>query len=98
MTKFEIPKDIAIRTLGLAMMAFPVGMGVGAVFIKDWFVGGLMAFGASLLTVITILGVVLAWYGKASAKDIQEAFRTATSKAGEDNDLVQETIQKAKDK
>lgn len=93
-----MPKDIAIRTIGLLMMTFPIGMGVGSALGQGWLVGGIMAFGASALGVISFIGVVLTWSGKATPNDVQNAFRTAAAKAAEDNEDVKEIIEKKKDK
>jgi len=88
----KIVKNIVIRIIGLAMMTFLPGMGVGAVVAKDWLTGGAIAFGTACATVVVYIGVALAWQGKASDLDIQEAFRTATAKAGETNDEVHSAI------
>lgn len=85
-------KNLVIRVLGLAMMTFLPGMGVGAVIAKDWLTGGAIAFGTACATVIVYIGVALAWSGKATDFDIQEAFRTATAKAGETNDSIHAAI------
>jgi hypothetical protein len=88
------PKEIAKRTFGLALMSFPAGMGVGSIVTGSWFTGGLVAFGTAAVTVSTYIGVMIAWNGDVSIKDIQEAFRTATSKAGEDNEVIAEVLDK----
>jgi len=88
----KVVKNIGIRVIGLAMMTFLPGMGVGAVIAKDWLTGGAIAFGTACATVIVYIGVALAWQGKASDFDIQEAFRTATAKAGEGNDNIHAAI------
>jgi hypothetical protein len=98
MGRFDLHKDIAIRTLGVAMFSFPVGMGVGAVISNDWIKGGAIAFTSSILIAISGMGVILAWRGRITQHDVQEAFRTATAKAGEDNELVQEFIEDTKRK
>jgi len=85
-------KNIGIRVIGLAMMTFLPGMGVGAVIAKNWLTGGAIAFGTACATVIVYIGVAFAWSGKASDFDIQEAFRTATAKAGETNDNIHAAI------
>jgi hypothetical protein len=84
--------QILVRTVGLFLMTFLPGMGIGAVISKDWLKGGEIAFGAGLATVIVYLGVALTWYGKWTSNDIQEAFRTAAAKAGDGNAEIQETI------
>lgn len=88
----KIVKNMAVRIIGLAMMTFLPGMGIGAVVAKNWLMGGAIAFGTACATVVVYLGVALAWSGKASDFDIQEAFRTATAKAGETNDQVHQAI------
>ena len=92
MKKFLMPKDIVTRTVGLFLMSFIPGAGVGAIFAKDWVMGGIIAFSSSAVVVIGYLGVVLAWFGKATLHDIQEAFRTATAKAGDSNSEVKKII------
>ena len=88
----KVAKNISIRIIGLAMMTFLPGMGIGAVVAKNWLMGGAIAFGTACATVVVYIGVALAWQGKASDFDIQEAFRTATAKAGETNDQVHAAI------
>jgi Na+/proline symporter len=97
MKRFDIPKEIIIRTIGLVMMSFPVGMGIGAVFVQNWLKGGLMAFSAAVLTVVTVLGVILSWNGTVTKADIQQAFRTATANAGDGNEDIAAVI-KSQDK
>jgi hypothetical protein len=84
--------QIIVRTVGLFLMTFIPGMGIGAVISKDWLKGGEIAFGAGLATVVVYLGVALTWYGKWTPNDIQEAFRTAAAKAGDGNNDIQTTI------
>ena len=98
MGRFDMHRDIALRTLGVAMFSFPMGMGVGAVISKNWVAGGAIAFASTMLIAISGLGVVLAWRGRISSGDVQEAFRTATAKAGEDNEMVKDFIDEAKSK
>jgi hypothetical protein len=98
MGRFDLHKDIAIRTLGVAMFSFPVGMGVGAVISNDWIKGGAIAFTSTILIAVSGMGVILAWRGRITGHDVQEAFRTATAKAGEDNQLVQEFVEDTKRK
>jgi len=88
----KVTKNIIVRIIGLAMMTFLPGMGVGAVIAKNWLTGGAIAFGTACATVVVYIGVALAWQGKASDFDIQEAFRTATAKAGETNDNIHAAI------
>lgn len=90
--KLDPIKSITSRTLGLLMMSIIPGAGVGAVFAKDWYIGGLIAFGTAVAIVISYLGVALAWNGKFTNNDIQEAFRTATAKAGDTNNEIKDTI------
>ena len=47
---------------------------------------------------ISGMGVILAWRGRITGHDVQEAFRTATAKAGEDNEIVQDFIEEEKGK
>jgi len=98
MGRFDLHKDIAARTVGVAMFSFPVGMGVGAVISNDWVKGGAIAFTSTILIAISGMGVILAWRGRISHSDVQDAFRTATAKAGEDNELVQDLVEDVKGK
>ena len=91
-------KNVGLRTLGLLMMSFPIGMGIGAVFVSDWVMGGLIAFGTALLGVVAFIGVVLTWNGTVTAKDWQDAFRTAANKAAEDNEEIKAVLDSQEDK
>jgi hypothetical protein len=89
----EISKQIILRSIGIVLMTFIPGMGIGAAAAGgDWVMGGIIATGTSFATVIIYLGVVLAWSGNWSETDIQTAFRAAASKAAEGNDDVKEAI------
>ena len=90
-------KNVGLRTLGLLMMSFPIGMGIGAAFVSDWVMGGLIAFGTAALTVVTFIGVILTWNGKLTDKDWQEAFRSAANKAGEDNEEIKTILDSQKE-
>jgi hypothetical protein len=85
-------KQIIARTIGLFLMTFLPGMGIGAVISKDWLNGGEIAFGSGLATVVVYLGVALTWSGKWTAHDVQEAFRTAAAKSGSTNDEVAKVL------
>ena len=85
-------KQIIVRIIGLFLMTFLPGMGIGAVISKDWLNGGEIAFGTGMATVVVYLGVALTWSGKWSANDIQEAFRTAAAKSGNSNDEIAKVI------
>ena len=98
MGRFDLHKDIATRTVGVAMFSFPVGMGVGAVISNDWVKGGAIAFTSTILIAISGMGVILAWRGRITGHDVHEAFRTATAIAGVDNDLVQGFVDDVKGK
>ena len=95
MSKFDLPKNIGIRTIGLLMMTFIPGMAIGAVATQSWFIGGLIAFGTSLATVVVALGVVIAWFGKMTGKDVEKAFRAAAAKAAEGNDELKTFVEDA---
>jgi hypothetical protein len=98
MGRFDMHKDIAIRTLGVAMFSFPMGMGVGAVFAHDWFKGGAIAFASTMLIVISFVGVAIAWTGKLTSQNIKDAYQTATAKAGDDNEIIHEFVKEKKGK
>lgn len=88
----KLPQDMGIRTLGLFMMSFIPGMGVGAAVAQDWLMGGLIAFGTSLATVVVYLGVVLTWSGRLTIDDSADAFRTAANKAAESNTDIKKAL------
>lgn len=93
MKKCETVKDVAVRTVGLAMVSSSAGAGVGAIFAHNWITGSVVAFFATASIVWTYLGVVLMWNGKATSNDIQEAYRTAAAKAGDDNEDIKAVIE-----
>lgn len=91
----EISKSIILRSIGIVLMSFIPGMGIGAAATGgNWMIGGLVATGTSFATVVIYLGVVLAWSGRWSEADVQTAFRAAASKAAEGNEEVQEALDK----
>jgi hypothetical protein len=90
----ELIKSVAIRSLGISLMSFIPGMGIGAAAANgNWFVGGIIATGTAFATVILYLGVVLTWSGTITAKDIETAFRSAAAKSAESNDDVKEALE-----
>jgi hypothetical protein len=89
----EISKQIILRTVGIALMSFIPGMGIGAAANHgDWVMGGIIATGTALSTVIIYLGVVLTWSGTWTTKDVETAYRAAAAKAAEGNDEVKEAL------
>jgi hypothetical protein len=94
----EITKSIVLRSIGIVLMTFIPGMGIGAVAAGgDWMMGGIIATGTSFATVVIYLGVVLAWSGNWSETDVQTAFRAAASKAAENNEDVQAALDKVQE-
>jgi hypothetical protein len=90
----NIFKGVLLRSLGIALMSFIPGMGIGAAAANgNWFVGGIIATGTAFSTVILYLGVVLTWSGTITAKDIETAFRSAAAKSAEGNDDVKEALE-----
>lgn len=89
----EITKQLIVRSIGIVLMTFIPGMGIGAAAAGgDWIMGGVIATGTSFATVIIYLGVVLTWSGRWSEKDVATAFRNAASKAAEGNEAVQDAL------
>lgn len=89
----EITTQIVKRTIGIALMSFIPGMGIGAAANHgDWIMGGIIATGTSLSTVIIYLGVVLTWSGTWTTKDVETAYRAAAAKAAESSDDVKEAL------
>jgi hypothetical protein len=90
----EITKQLFVRSVGIVLMTFIPGMGIGAAAAGgDWVMGGVIATGTSFATVIIYLGVSLTWSGRGSELDVQNAFRTAASKAAEGNEDVQAALE-----
>ena len=90
----EITKQLFVRSVGIVLMTFIPGMGIGAAAAGgDWVMGGVIATGTSFATVIIYLGVVLTWSGRWSEADVQTAFRAAASKAAEGNEDVQAALE-----
>lgn len=94
--QIEITKQIAIRSVGVMMFAFPAGAATAGFARISPLIGGLLAFGTSMIVVITFLGVLLAWNGEWSVADVQEAFRTAASKASDNDTDIKNVIEKEK--
>lgn len=94
----EITKSIVLRSIGIVLMSFIPGMGIGAAAAGgDWMMGGVIATGTSFATVVIYLGVVLAWSGNWSEQDVATAFRAAASKAAEGNEDVQAALDKVQE-
>jgi hypothetical protein len=77
------------RSAGLALMTFPIGMGVGAGLdlipgvAADAVTSGFSAFGATFVIAATSLGKSITTTGKADLDDIERAFRKAATAAEE---------------
>jgi hypothetical protein len=90
-------KQILIRSAGIGMFAFIPGMGIGEVAGADWATGGLISMATTFSVVVIFFGVQLAWNGKLSLEDIEQAFRSAATKAAENNDKIKEALETAAD-
>lgn len=89
----KITLSILARSIGIVMISFIPGMGIGAAAAGgDWLIGGIIATGTSFATVIIYLGVTLAWSGRWLESDVQTAFRAAASKAAEGNEDVKTAL------
>lgn len=81
--------QVAWRSVGLALMTFPIGMGVGAGLDlvpgvnADALTSGFSAFGATFVIAATSLGKSITTTGKADLDDIERAFRKAATAAEE---------------
>lgn len=73
--------DIFKRSIGLAMVAFFPGAGVGSAFAGNWLMGGLIAFGSVFSIVMSVLGVELASTSNVTPDGIDNAFKQAVTKA-----------------
>jgi hypothetical protein len=90
----EITRQIFVRSLGIVLMTFIPGMGIGAVAAGgDWLVGGVIATGTSFASVIIYIGVSLTWGGRLTQTDVQTAFRAAAAKAAEGNEDIQAALE-----
>lgn len=79
--------QIAWRSFGLALVAFPGGAVAGA-FIPngDPISGGWIAFVSTFVIVCSVLGIAIATTGKVTESDLATAFSQAVQKALEKND------------
>lgn len=77
------------RSAGLALMTFPIGMGVGAGIDlipgvnSDPLTSGFSAFGATFVIAASAIGKSITTTGKADLQDIERAFRKAATAAEE---------------
>lgn len=77
------------RSAGLALMTFPIGMGVGASIdlipgvSADALTSGFSAFGATFVIAASAIGKSITTTGKADFDDIERAFRKAATVAEE---------------
>lgn len=74
--------DVVKRSLGLAMVAFFPGAGIGSIpmFGGNWLSGGLIAFGSMFAVVMSVMGVELASTGIITEKGRADAFQQAVTK------------------
>lgn len=79
--------QVVWRASGLALMTFPLGMGVGAGIDAlpgvdaNPLLGGLTAFASSFAVAVSAIGKSIAVSGKAELDAIERAFRKAVSAA-----------------
>lgn len=90
-------RQIIIRSLGVAMFAFIPGMGIGEVTGADWWTGGLISMATAFSVVVIFFGVQLAWNGQITQDDIEQGFRSAATKAAENNDKIAAALKTASD-
>ena len=78
--------DTIKRSLGLGMLAFFPGAGLGAIpiFGGSWLNGGLIAFGSMFAVVMSVMGVELASTGTITQQGRDSAFKQAVTKALEE--------------
>lgn len=95
-----MPKDtkkiigsIIVRTIGVFMAFFLTGAGVGATTPGGWVLGGLIAVGTVLGTIITVLGVILIWKAHWTLGDIEKTFRAVVAQQAEDNETIQDALE-----
>lgn len=81
--------QVVWRAFGLALMTFPVGMGVGAGIDAipgveaNPLMGGVTAFASVFVIAISTMGKSITTTGKADLQDIERAFRKAATAAEE---------------
>ena len=91
-------KDIIVRALGLLFATFFAGTGVGAIATNgDWLLGSIIGVGAAFAIVLTTLGVSMTWTGGLTAKDVQNAFRTAVAQTAEGNEALESALDVVED-
>lgn len=91
-------KDILVRAIGLLFATFFAGTGVGAIATNgDWLLGSIIGVGAAFAIVLTTLGVSMTWTGGITAKDVQNAFRTAVAQTAEGNEALESALEVVED-
>lgn len=91
-------KDIIVRAIGLLFATFFAGTGVGAIATNgDWLLGSIIGVGAAFAIVLTTLGVSMTWTGGLTAKDVQNAFRTAVAQTAEGNEALESALEVVED-
>ncbi len=79
--------QIAWRSFGLALVAFPGGAVAGSLIPGgDPISGGWIAFVSTFVIVCSVLGIAIATTGKVTESDLATAFSQAVQKALEKND------------
>jgi hypothetical protein len=91
--KNQIVKSIVIRTLGVFMAFFLTGAGIGATTPGGWVLGGLIAVGTVLGTIMTVLGVLLIWKASWTLEDIEKTFRAVVAQQAEDNETIKDALE-----
>lgn len=78
--------DVIKRSLGLAMVAFFPGAGIGSIplFGGNFLTGGLIAFASMFAVVMSVMGVELASTATITAKGRDSAFKQAVTKGTEE--------------
>lgn len=90
--KKKIFGSIVIRTIGVFMAFFLTGAGVGATTPGGWVLGGLIAVGTVLGTIVTVLGVLLIWKAHWTLDDIEKTFRAVVAQQAEDNEMIADAL------
>jgi hypothetical protein len=91
--KNQIVKSIVIRTVGVFMAFFLTGAGIGATTPGGWVLGGLIAVGTVLGTIVTVLGVLLIWKASWTLQDIEKTFRAVVAQQAEDNETIADALE-----
>lgn len=91
-SKNSIVGSIGIRLVGVFMAFFLTGAGVGSLTAGGWLLGGIIAVGTVIGTIVTVLGVILIWKAHWTLEDVEKTFRAVVAQQAEDNEQIADAI------